>query len=787
MASKMEGSHFSITKKEEEPTIDIVNIDSLTDIVSGGSTSQTLAFSGTDQATSSVPPREVVHRDGGGGDGDREVLDKDCGRERLKRHREEVAGRVMIPDTWGQENLLKDWIDCSTFDELLAAKEISSAREALVAEERRQRSPRLSIAKALTYLYTSLQPPALWLGFLRLSVSADIFSLLRTFHYFPCFDFNSLISDSSPRKKGIKKEILRALVEISEHEVWVAKITGFFSVLVFEVVDLSNPELIFLGGFGCSKLAGDTIREAVTTIKNGVNEKPRKFTQTIELQIGLKNYDPQKDKRFSGSVKLPHIPRPKMKVCMLGDAQHVEEAVSIGLQWMDVEALKKLNKNKKLVKKLSKQYHAFLASESVIKQIPRKFPTLVTHQESLESKVNEIKATVKFQLKKVLCMGVAVGNCDMEDKQIFQNVQMSVNFLVSLLKKNWQNPVGHYCMFLLGFLSLEISLRIVDPLARFRLWMLAVLLGKETNIYFILAGDTTREAVTTIKNGVNDKPRKFVQTIELQIGLKNYDPEKDKRFSGSVKLPHIPGPKMKVCMLGDAQHVVEAESIGLQWMDVEALKKLNKNKKLVKKLSKQYHAFLASESVIKQIPRLLGPGLNKAGKKVPNPCDSSRVARVYKVNEIKATVKFQLKKVLCMGVAVGNCGTEDKQIFQNVQMSVNFLVSLLKKNWQNHNQETAIRYKRDKASVLHSQPLALTSDRVWSGDGDSINSLSPSPDLKSWKEQQSIKTPSICASLRHSKEMSLPAEGFNHLRPNQVKAFRGQHRQGEKSDEGDLG
>ncbi|RYR53234.1 hypothetical protein Ahy_A06g028248 isoform C [Arachis hypogaea] len=46
---------------------------------------------------------------------------------------------------------------------------------------------------------------------------------------------------------------------------------------------------------------------------------------------------------------------------------------------------------------------------------------------------------VKFQLKKVLCMGVAVGNCSMDEKQIFQNVQLSVNFLVSLLKKNWQN------------------------------------------------------------------------------------------------------------------------------------------------------------------------------------------------------------------------------------------------------------------------------------------------------------------------------------------------------------
>ncbi|KAH9606437.1 hypothetical protein KSS87_002835, partial [Heliosperma pusillum] len=193
-----------------------------------------------------------------------------------------------------------------------------------------------------------------------------------------------------------------------------------------------------------SKLQSEAVREAISSISNDAKEKARKFDETVELQIGLKNYDPQKDKRFSGSVKLPHIPRPKMKVCMLGDAQHVEEAEKIGMESMDVEALKKLNKNKKMVKKLAKKYHAFLASESVIKQIPRllgpgKFPTLVSHQEPLESKVNETKATIKFQLKKVLCMGVAVGNLTMDEKQIFQNVQMSVNFLVSLLKKNWQN------------------------------------------------------------------------------------------------------------------------------------------------------------------------------------------------------------------------------------------------------------------------------------------------------------------------------------------------------------
>jgi hypothetical protein len=74
--------------------------------------------------------------------------------------------------------------------------------------------------------------------------------------------------------------------------------------------------------------------------------------ETIELQIGLKNYDPQKDKRFSGTVKLPYIPRPNMKICILGDVKHCEQATALGIDAKAVEDLKKLNKNKKLVKKL---------------------------------------------------------------------------------------------------------------------------------------------------------------------------------------------------------------------------------------------------------------------------------------------------------------------------------------------------------------------------------------------------------------------------------------------------
>ena len=51
-------------------------------------------------------------------------------------------------------------------------------------------------------------------------------------------------------------------------------------------------------------MSKDTLFECVReVIKYSTETKKRKFTETIDLQIGLKNYDPQKDKRFSGTVK----------------------------------------------------------------------------------------------------------------------------------------------------------------------------------------------------------------------------------------------------------------------------------------------------------------------------------------------------------------------------------------------------------------------------------------------------------------------------------------------------
>ena len=67
------------------------------------------------------------------------------------------------------------------------------------------------------------------------------------------------------------------------------------------------------------------------------------------------------------------------------------------------------------------------------------FPTIVTKNDSLENQIDGIKSSVKFQLKKVTCLAVPIGREELTDEQLRQNINMALNFLVSLLKKGWHN------------------------------------------------------------------------------------------------------------------------------------------------------------------------------------------------------------------------------------------------------------------------------------------------------------------------------------------------------------
>jgi len=203
--------------------------------------------------------------------------------------------------------------------------------------------------------------------------------------------------------------------------------------------------------------------------------------------------------------------------------------------------------------------------------------------------------------------------------------------------------------------------------------------------------DSLMSAIEDIIKEANDRNekrkdnRKFIETIEVQIGLKGFDPARDKRINATTVLPQAPKTKYRFCLLGNEAQCKEAEEMGLPFKTVDELKGFKRNKKLVKKMAKQYDMFLASSTMIRQIPRLLGPTLNKVGK-FPLPITpNERVEQ--KVQQMKCTIKGSLKfktgMPMCLSFGVANCSHDPNEVQKNMVHLINYLVTQFKKGWQN--------------------------------------------------------------------------------------------------------
>jgi len=180
---------------------------------------------------------------------------------------------------------------------------------------------------------------------------------------------------------------------------------------------------------------------------------------------------------------------------------------------------------------------------------------------------------------------------------------------------------------------------------------------------------------------LNGIKRNFTESIELQVSLKDYDITRDKRFSGILKLPSIIRPNMKICVIGNQYHCDEADRLGISKTTIEDLKKFNKDQKLIKKFARQYDAFIVSDNLVKQIPRILGPGLTRAGK-FPSVLETEGSLR-EKIGLIKSSIKFQMRKTSCMNTVVGTINDTPAQLLTNILLSINFLISLLKRGLSN--------------------------------------------------------------------------------------------------------
>jgi len=181
--------------------------------------------------------------------------------------------------------------------------------------------------------------------------------------------------------------------------------------------------------------------------------------------------------------------------------------------------------------------------------------------------------------------------------------------------------------------------------------------------------------------------RGFVQGVDLVVPMVSLDLKKpDHQVDFFIEVPSGIGKKVKVCALVGPELQPEAKSACDGLVVQEDFPNYGKNKKLAKKLVKQYDYFIGQANIMPQIAATFGRVLGPKGK-MPNPKAGCIVPpkAILKplVDRLQKTVHVSAKTVPMVQCKVGNESMADDAIATNVIAIFNQLVHSLPSGEQN--------------------------------------------------------------------------------------------------------
>jgi large subunit ribosomal protein L1 len=185
------------------------------------------------------------------------------------------------------------------------------------------------------------------------------------------------------------------------------------------------------------------------------------------------------------------------------------------------------------------------------------------------------------------------------------------------------------------------------------------------------------------KEGKNDKVRKFDETIDLIINVRDVDIKNpNNRIDQEFMLPHpIKGNKKNVCFIVKDDMEVELKKLGYPIINPDRLdelsKKPNKDKKAI---AKKYEYFVARGDLMRDLAKVLARFLGQQGK-MPKP--QPKGFGVIRPNEnlndyipkLECIINIDMKKQLSMQLKVGKKSQDVKQLLENIDSILSFVES----------------------------------------------------------------------------------------------------------------
>lgn len=186
------------------------------------------------------------------------------------------------------------------------------------------------------------------------------------------------------------------------------------------------------------------------------------------------------------------------------------------------------------------------------------------------------------------------------------------------------------------------------------------------------------EIVGMVDEVLRSKKRAFVESVDLNINLKNIDMRQPKnRINMDIILPKkFREPKIAVFASGEME--LRAKEAGADVIDSEELKRMDKKK--AREIAKKYDFFVADASLMPLIGRSLGTILGPHGK-MPEPVPPNADI-TEKLRRLERTIKVKSKST-SMHMKIGHKNMDAKDIAENAAAVINRIEGHLEKGWQN--------------------------------------------------------------------------------------------------------
>ncbi|AEA46953.1 50S ribosomal protein L1 [Archaeoglobus veneficus] len=171
--------------------------------------------------------------------------------------------------------------------------------------------------------------------------------------------------------------------------------------------------------------------------------------------------------------------------------------------------------------------------------------------------------------------------------------------------------------------------------------------------------------VEAIKKAIEDsKPRKFVETVEMAVNLKNLDMKRpENRIDAVVTLPHGLGKPRKVAVFAGGDTALKAKELGAFVISPEEIDDLAKDKRKARKIAKEYDFFIAEAPLMPEIGKKLGPILGPRGK-MPQPIPPLSDPTPF-IERLRKSVKIRTRDRPTFHAPIGRKDMDAEQIADN--------------------------------------------------------------------------------------------------------------------------